>query len=492
MQRDRVQQDGARPGGRRRADTVPRQRARADLLGPLFPSTSSPGVTRSGVLLGLIAIVAGSVVSLLRTAGTGPLQSIWEEDSRAILNDAINLPGLRAVVRPVAGYYLVGPRLIGQLAALFPVSWAAAILSISAAVIVAALAVQVYVASGTHIRPPLARLLVSAPLLFAPVAENSLSEIYNRPVCLHFFAMYALFWLLLWTPASRTGRAGLLATVAFTAFSTILIVGYLPLAAVRAYQRRDRFSSWVLVTMMAGSVLQLSSLVTGISGRAEAGMRLDPAWATGTYVFWALPGSMLGFRATSGLAYLHFWFFTTVRQNLTVIVLSWLVMLAVLAVAWLGARRVWLRPRWRLAILAAGHSFWLNTMMVMANGAIAQRYLLPVELLLFSTVVLLLMPGTTAKPLALFAVFVLVVSVFNYRWTNTYRAKAPLWTDQIALARERCLANPGLAQVGVRGGPQPFWSVVSVPCHLLLPKAPCQEPRCQYLDPPRVAGRSTL
>lgn len=463
-----------------------------DAAASLFPPAARRGTTRRGLLLGMVAVVVGTAISLLRTTGTGPLQSIWEEDARAILSDALNLSGGRAIMRPLAGYYVIGPRLLGELATWFPLGWAAAVLSVSAAVITACFALQVYLASGAHLENTLARLLVSAPLLFAPVAENFLSEIYNRPVCLHFFAMYALFWLLLWTPESRWGKAGLLATAAFTAFSTILIVGYLPLAVARVYLRRDRLSAWILALIAAGSALQLSSFMEGVTGRATTGPRLDPLWALGTYIFWAVPNSVLGFRATVPLSSLHSQFVQTIRDNYAIIALSWLALLAFVAAAWVGARRGWVRPQWRLAALAGGHSVWLGVMMVMANGAIAQRYLPPVELLLFSAVVVLLIPAVgvnRGRLLAALAVCIVVVSAFNYRWSDTYRAKAPVWTQQLVEARRTCQSNPAVSHVAVRGGPQPFWSIVYVPCHELLQGITCLEPRCVYLDPPQSLGR---
>jgi hypothetical protein len=205
-----------------------------------------------------------------------------------------------------------------------------------------------------------------------------------------------------------------------------------------------------------------------------------------------VPSSVFGFRATASLADLHLWFVRTVQQNAGLIVAAWLVLLAVVVCAAIGARRGWLRPQWRLAALAAGYSAGLNVMMVMANGAIAQRYLLPVELLLFAAVVALLLPGPgwpAGVPLMIFTVFLLGVSAVNYRWHNTYRAQAPVWTEQVAAAREMCRRDPALSQVVIRGGPQPFWSIVTVPCQVLLPRPPCPPPRCVYLDPPRQAVR---
>jgi hypothetical protein len=89
--------------------------------------------------------------------------------------------------------------------------------------------------------------------------------------------------------------------------------------------------------------------------------------------------------------------------------------------------------------------------------------------------------------LAAFALFVGVVTAVNYRWTNTHRAHAPKWTDQIAQATARCNADLTLANVIVRGGPQPWWSFVIVPCNELRDEVDCSA-ACVWLDPPQSMG----
>lgn len=492
---------GSRHRRRDPAPTTRWQRGRAS-LSALFPGASGLATSRRGLWIALLAVAVGTVVSLLRTTGTGPLQSIWEEDARDVLNDALNLSAVRAIVRPVAGYYLVFPRLLGEVATLFPVSWAAAVLSVSSALVVALLVVQVYVASGAHLTSPLARLLVSAPLLIAPSAENAFAEIYNRPVGLHFFAIYALFWLLLWTPSGRWGKAGQLSTVGLTAVSTILIIAYLPLALLRVIVRRDRLSFALFGLVLAGSALQFSSVLGGVAGRASA-PRLDPIWAAATYFFWEVPNSLLGFDATKKLSILYPNLLDGARHEVGLVAVSLAIPVVVMFAAIIGARRGLLRPKWLVGGLAAGYSVWLHVFMVSANGDVAMRYVLPIELLLFAALVVILnpawkldprasraslVPRSSWAPLAVLGVFLLVVAAFNYRWDNTYRNRAPVWTDQVRQAKAECLRKPRLSHVIVRGGPQPFWSIVAVPCHDLIGRHPCQEPTCEYLDPPQGLG----
>jgi hypothetical protein len=437
-------------------------------------------------------VVVGAALSLARTTGTGPLQSVWEEDARDVLTDALTLPTVEALAKPVAGYHVLVPRLLGELATLFPLSWAAAVLSVSAAIITALLAVLVYVASGPHLRHPLARLLVSAPVITAPVAENVVAEVYNRPVCLHFFALYAVFWVLLWTPATRRGRIVAVVTVGLTAFSTAIAAFMIPLALARLAVRRDRWSAAMATLLVVAAVL--NTTVDG--GRGDvAGFRLEPKWAALHYVVWAVPNSMLGFRATSDLANLPSDFHGVLNRNVHLIVLAWaLIALAVLT-AMVAARRGWVRPAWGLAALAAGHSVAVLCLMIMANRVITQRYLVPAELLLFAALVALLRPARPtdwragAAALVAFGLFLAAISVHNFRFDDTNRARAPRWTDQIAQAAARCRADPGLAYVVVRGGPQPHWSIVLVPCVELRKKIDCPTPSCVFLDPPRALNR---
>jgi hypothetical protein len=316
-------------------------------------------------------------------------------------------------------------------------------------------------------------VLVSAPLLFAPVAENVLSEIYNRPATVQFFVVYAMFWLLLWVPARTFGRVVLLSVVALSAVSTFLVAAFLPLAALRLYVRRDRVSLVVLGSLLGGAVLQVLGLALHLTGRPFATPRYEPLWAAKAFVVWAVPHSVLGFRAAHPVT-------DSVHGSTLVLLLaSWLVVAAVVGVA----ARSLTRPAWLLSAVAAAHSFGLCVMMIMANGGVTQRYLLPVELLLLAALVALLLPGDrlptrlALAPLAMLAVGVLVVGAVNYRWTNTYRSHAPLWTHQVDRAGMLCKV-PGRREVQVRSAPEPWFSLVTVPCHNVNRQLWCEPPYC--------------
>ncbi len=87
------------------------------------------------------------------------------------------------------------------------------------------------------------------------------------------------------------------------------------------------------------------------------------------------------------------------------------------------------------------------------------------------------------------AAALLLAAAFNYRWTDTYRAHAPLWTNQVRQASQLCHADRSLDEVIVRGAPQPWWSIVRVPCRDLRPLPQgCVRPTCEWLDPPVSIG----
>lgn len=435
------------------------------LASRLFPDTTGRSITWYGVLLGT---TVGTVLSLFRTTGTGPLQTIFEEDARDILTVALDTSGLESVLMPVQGYFVVGPRLLGELATFFPVSWAAAVLSISSAMICGLLAVQVYAASGTHLSNRLARLAVAAPLLVAPVAETMFMEIYNRPVCLHFFAMYAMFWVLVWTPGTRAGRVGALVTVGMTAVSTALIVGYLPLAALRAFTRRDRLSFVMFGLVAAGSALQIVAATTSLGGVKRTGAsRLDVEWALQQFAEWALPVTLFGRRSAPTVSAEAF-----LPTGLGIL-LAWMIVVLVVVVAVTGARRGLLRPAWLLAAALGGHSVAILALQIMVNGWLAQRYLMTPALLLIAALVMLLRPARgagrriAAAPLAVFCVFLLVVATVNYRNDETYRHDAPRWIDQVRLAARWCADDPTRSTVMIAAAPAPIFSNAVIPCHEL-------------------------
>lgn len=256
----------------------------------LFPAAPARPVRPAGLLLAALAVLAGAAVSLARQPGIGALDTIWAEDGQVFLADAVNRSLPDALTTSYAGYFHTGPRLLAELAALAPAGWAAAVLAGSAAVVTAGLAVLVYVASAAHLRSTVARVAAAAITVVPPLAQQ---DVPNSIANLHWPALYALFWVLLWTPVAWPGRVVAVATTALVATSDILVLALLPLALLRVAVRRDRHST-VLAAMFAGGVaLQLLGLVIGTSTRETD---LNPVQAGIGYLHRAVPGALVGSR----------------------------------------------------------------------------------------------------------------------------------------------------------------------------------------------------
>jgi hypothetical protein len=139
--------------------------------GLFIPSPSTPVTAFKGGLA-IAALGLGTLLSVVRTMGPGALDTTLMEDASVFLSDALHKGLIETVTTSYAGFYHLVPRLLGQVAALFPADWAAAVLAVEAAVVTSLLSLMVYVASGGILQNRLQRLLVSAPsYILRPVPQ---------------------------------------------------------------------------------------------------------------------------------------------------------------------------------------------------------------------------------------------------------------------------------------------------------------------------------
>src|SRR6266704_5096885 len=91
---------------------------------------------KNGALLAAAALISfGSM--LLRPTGVRPWRSLWAEDGRDFLTGGLNHPPVIGWFRSYQGYQHVIPRMIGSLAALFPLDRAADVFAFASAGIAA-------------------------------------------------------------------------------------------------------------------------------------------------------------------------------------------------------------------------------------------------------------------------------------------------------------------------------------------------------------------
>lgn len=432
-------------------------------LAPLFPVPEPTAWRWATVALSALAVVVATAVSLTRQAGPGALDSVWAEDGKNFLTDALNRSPIDAILTPFNGYFHLLPRLLVETTAFFPLEWAAAVMSATAALTCAVLATVVYHAAGAHVRSRLVRLLVSVPLVVAPVGQGGFDgnggSVINGLATLQFPLMYTVFWLLLWMPARRLVRILAVAVVLVAALSSPLPVIYLPLVGVRLFVRHDGTGWAMLASLLAGAAVQFGGLVLGLTTRSEIGQtRPDPVWIATEYVRWVVPNALLGER----------WWADTLAhptRQLALVVAAWIIVATAVAAALMKVAR----PNWHLAGVAFGASLAVTGVQLGSLGAVADRYLFVPSLLLTAALALLLVPArpdwTVRLPaLALAGVLALVCGV-NWQVPN-HRALTKSWHDVVAEAHAKCV-DSGSSRVTVpTHGSNGYWTV-SIPCRKL-------------------------
>ena len=442
------------PGGGRGSALISRAvaaRKPAEVSRALFAAAPDRPVTARGVVLAVAAVVAAVGVGLLRQPGAGALNTIWAEDGTIFLSQAVDKGPLAALATSYAGYFHAVPRLAGAISAAVPASAAAATLALSAALCTALLALLVYVASAGHLSSRPARIIVSAGLVVVPLGQD---EVLNSIANFHWYGLYALFWVLLWSPRGRAGQVVAVVTTLLVATSDILVVAFVPLALFRALRRgddggRDGVGITLAGALAAGLLVQFAGLASGSSSRP---LSPDPVLAVSGYLLRAVPGPLVGQR----------WLGSDMGPRWVLLAgLAWLVVIAVVLVALRGLTR----PAWALASVAGLYSAALYLLPVVLSGLAATRYAVAPGLLVVVTLVALLQPGGTAgrRPLYLLAALLAIVAAVNLRIDNP-RAHGPQWGEELRQARAAC-ATPGQqARIVIAPRVDPPWTV-TVPCH---------------------------
>jgi hypothetical protein len=262
-------------------------------LAPLFPETPLPetplpetpqrqAATRRWLIAGayLVCLFAGAAVSLARYVGNPPWQTIYAEDKPVYLVEALAHPW-RSMFDPYAGYLQLLPRAIGQLVSLLPLRDAAAGFAVSGALVTSACALFIFGVSTGHVRHPLMRGLLALSVLLLPVA---LLQIANSGVNTPWYLLMALFWALLWRPASAWAMI-LAAVVGFAAASsniTAVVFAVLVVARVIALPRVREHA--VTAGWLAGCLLQLPYFLhSGTSSSSRLSQLATPGQSTTFY-----------------------------------------------------------------------------------------------------------------------------------------------------------------------------------------------------------------
>jgi hypothetical protein len=231
-------------------------RIRADLDRSVF-LPSAPGAMRlkgweRGVAL--VSFLALAVVlQLFRVGPSSALNSLWAEDGPVFLAGALTHDFFTALTATHAEYLVVIPRLIGEVGVIVPLQDAAVAMNLTAAVAVALSGLVVWFASAGHIHSPYLRALLVALTILPPVAGETVAS----PANVGWHTTFAVFWLLLWRPATTWGAclSGLL--VLGACLSSPAVFFFAPIALMRAVAIRDRRDALIVGAFALAMAIQI-------------------------------------------------------------------------------------------------------------------------------------------------------------------------------------------------------------------------------------------
>lgn len=413
----------------------------------LFPPAGDNG-GRLAWWWAVVVVVIGATLSLGRLTDPAAIDTLWAEDGEIFLAEALARSPTEAFLSPYAGYLHAVPRLAAEAAAALPVEASAALLTIGAALMTALLALLVFVSSAGHLRSTAVRGVLAAAMVMVPVG---LGEVFANVANLHWFLMFASFWVLLWR-VERPAPLTVGALVVFLAALSDPLTGLLlPLALARMWALRswrEHVFAWAL-----GAGLAVQAVVILLQGPGrELGAAVAPVRIAGWYAYKVVVGAVLGER------------FTIDAQGTAAGLFLAVCLVAVLALASV-AFRTRSRRRTPIVPVALAGSVVFYVAPVVLTGIAAPRYAVVPALLLYTALAGIVDPLVAARPrghlpvLPVTAGLVLVV-VWAVNWPLDVRADGPFWTPALGEAVAEC--EPGVQAVipiAPEGTPE-AWEVV--------------------------------
>jgi hypothetical protein len=442
----------------------------------LFRRTDSGPVGWRKILLATGCLIAATAISVSRTLGPGSLNTVWIEDAKFLLQQALNESFWRALASPISSYYQEPARIFTEIAIQFPLSWTPGVMAIFAAAQYAMYGLVAYIASGPYLRSPWLRLLIAAPVCAIPLAYT---QVNNDLVTVQFFGLYGAFWTCLWLPGTRAGKVLSPLVMATVSWTAVLSMVFAPLIVARLVVDRSK-NAWALAILWASGVwLQISETVLGRSNHLSYGNN-SLVFVVENYVTRVAPRALFGERSLGGPGVnytgdsatpLHI---TSAAGHQALIVGAWVVVLVIVVLALTR----FTDPNWTLAGVAALFSVGIFLEELLINTSVVQsRYVIAPAMLLYTALVALMRPrvpegaasaALSARapvrtmlrwlPAAGFAVLLLVAITLNFRVTNG-RTTSPAWTSVVATAHGACALPHVTGYTFVHE-----WWYVTIPC----------------------------
>ena len=443
-----------------------RRRLDESLFDP--PQRGPMGDRAPALLIGGGLFALAILLQMLRVGWSPSLHSLWAEDGAVYLSGAVHNGFGGSLFDTYATYLVFVPRLIAELADLFPLQDAPAALTVISCAVVALSGLIVWEASGGLIESPYLRGALALLIVLAPVGglESTASAAY-----VPWYMLFATFWILLWRP--RTDRVALGAAVfaLLTGMSTPGVWFFIPLALLRTLATRDGRDALLLTGYWAGALVQVPVLLFNDE------TAVTPQW---THDIWAdylervVAGAALGLRLAGKL-----W------EQVGWVLLIAILVLAIVALVY-GISRTNFTAR-LFALIAIPTSLVMfvvsvyqravGTEMLWTDGHYiesAGRYAIVPAMLLVSVAAVMLDRRSRRRqsegrprwlgPAALAAAVVVVA--FSFRVENVELRGAPPWQAALDHSAEVCAGEPEASEQPVPTSP-PGWGL-NVPCEQLV------------------------
>ncbi|MCL2489265.1 MAG: hypothetical protein FWF36_00820 [Propionibacteriaceae bacterium] len=414
--------------------------------------------------------VLATLICWLRM-GSQERDTLWEEDGSVFTGDWLHRPSPWLIVTPYAGYVNLIPRVTQLIVQLMPVKYWALLTTAAACVVVGLVCGLAYYCSRWTLTMWSARFgLVLVPALLPLAGVEPLGTVCN----LHWWAIFAVFWLIMARPKGRFDMIVLaLLAFAFT-MSEIMVVFVLPLALWRIFRPEVARQRVVSIVVSVGCVWQVVAYL--VVGRAPESSVVTPL--TVAVKGWLV--NVIGGSVTSSLGLVQTILATAGWQAFIVALLFFLVPI-VLALQLSSSRGRRLMIAYNL-VLSVVLWFFILYMNGYPNGLYSSgvvdvmlRWGMAASLCLLTAYLLAIDELVTRRTLSLrlatltIALLIAVQST-SFTTVNDNRAAGLQWQLNVEIAQGQC--REGATEIAMFQHP-PFWGLPGweqfvVPCDRLL------------------------
>jgi hypothetical protein len=441
---------------------------------------------RRRIAVGVVFVFVATVFQLLRQPGMAMWRTAWAEDVGAFYEGAIDRPLHEIIFEGYAGYGHVLPRILAAIGEPLPVEWYASYATVSACLIVSALALFVYYASAPLLRSPVRQGLLAFAMVGLPVL---IQELVGSIANLHWYVPLACFFAVAF-PVERGAAIGVRSVIALLSpLTSPLSLVFVPLALLRGWQawrgelvRRALIVPVVYLVGVVGQGLMILSTAMPPEERPpldDLVVNLAKLYSTRV-----ITSGVFGVRVTDELwgAIGYGSMFVAVAVVGTLVVLKLRTATAAsraVVVGLLGASAaiyglsMYQRGSLVPALLSSqdgdfnfgGTRYEVFPVFLVLTALLISNRLEWADLRAGTAPAVVPLRADAARNrtvLAIAAVWLAVAFVPSYR-IETGRALGPDWPDSVRQAREQCRIDPDLNHAVVRFSPPPLWAI-AIPC----------------------------